>query len=377
MGESDDSTVRVLTNDFSALWRDIRDDSLSGFERVGASGRYILGRELKCLEERLAAEFSVAHAVGCGSGLDALEIALRAAGVRPADQILTTPLSAFATTLAILRAGGIPVFTDVDDAGLIDLDEAEAYLVDHPEVRFFLPVHLYGHALDLDRLRDLSHRYGVVVIEDCAQAIGASWEGIACGSAGTASAVSFYPTKNLGALGDGGALLTNDPALAEKARILRDYGQSAKYVHTELGLNSRLDEIQAAIITDALLPRLPSFTSRRRAVADRYRRSIANPGIELPAPPSGSASVWHLFPIMMVNGRDSLRSHLAASGIQTGVHYPVCIPDQPAMTQKGDGASLDIENARRIARSELSIPIHPYLSDDDVQRVIDACNNWS
>lgn len=376
MGEPDDRGTRVPSNDFQSQWRDIAADSLRAFERVGASGWYILGQEVQLLEQQVAIEFGVSHAVGCGSGLDALEIALRVAGLASGDLVLTTPLSAFATTLAILRSGGVPVFVDVDDTGLIDLDAADRHLADHPEIRFFLPVHLYGHALDLNRLQHLRDKHELTIIEDCAQAIGASWEGIACGSVGTAGAVSFYPTKNLGALGDGGALLTSDPELAERARALRDYGQTDKYVHAELGLNSRLDEVHAAILADALIPRLASYTARRRAIAERYRSSLANQRIVTPAPPEASASVWHLFPIIVEDGRDALQAHLSALGIDAGVHYPTCIPDQPAMTGISSAASLGIENARRIARSELSIPIHPHLSDDDVDRVIHACNTW-
>ncbi len=376
MGEPDDRGTRVPSNDFRSQWRDIAADSLRAFERVGASGWYILGQEVQLLEKQVAIEVGVAQAVGCGSGLDALEIALRVGGLASGDLVLTTPLSAFATTLAILRAGGVPVFVDVDDAGLIDLDAADRHLADHPEIRFFLPVHLYGHALNLNRLQQLRDKHRLTIIEDCAQAIGASWEGIACGSVGTAAAVSFYPTKNLGALGDGGALLTSDPELAERARALRDYGQTDKYVHAELGLNSRLDEVHAAILADALIPRLASYTARRREIAERYRSSLANQRIVTPTPPDGSASVWHLFPIIVEDGRDALLAHLSALGIDAGVHYPTCIPDQPAMTGISGETSLGIENARRIARSELSIPIHPYLSDDDVDRVIHACNTW-
>ena len=376
MGKPNDSGTRVPSNDFQSLWRDIAADCLRALERVGASGWYILGPEVEQLEALVAAEFGVSQAVGCGNGLDALEIALRVAGLGEGDLVLTTPLSAFATTLAIVRAGGVPVYVDVDDTGMIDLEAADGYLTDHPEIRYFLPVHLYGHAINLNQLQQLRDKHELAVIEDCAQAIGASWRGIPCGSVGIASAVSFYPTKNLGALGDGGAVLTNDSGVAERARALRDYGQTDKYHHTELGLNSRLDEIQAAILVEAVLPRLASYTARRREIAEQYRTSLSNPRIELPTPPNGSDSVWHLFPLMVNDGRDALRAYLSGLGIDAAIHYPVTIPDQPAMTQISNALSLKIGNARRIARSELSIPIHPYLSDADVDRVITACNTW-
>jgi dTDP-4-amino-4,6-dideoxygalactose transaminase len=360
-------------NDFGALWSLVREEALRAVDRVGASGWWILGREVEGFERALAARFSLGHAVGCGSGLDALELALRSLELRPGDVVLTTPLSAFATTLAIVRAGGVPWFVDVDEHGLVDLDEVERALAAHEQVRFLVPVHLYGHAADLERLAALRARFDLRVVEDCAQAIGARSHGRPVGSVGQVSATSFYPTKNLGAMGDGGALVTGDPELAAAARCLRDYGQSAKYEHAELGLNSRLDELQAAVLHDAFLPRLAAWTERRGEVAGRYAAGLAGAAVQpLPAPP-GSSSVWHLFPVL-VDDAGAFAAHLQAHGIASGRHFPRLIPDQEALAGRRDIRSLGgLPRARRIAAHEVSLPIHPLLTDAEVDRVIAAC----
>ena len=223
----------ILMNDFSRQWQEIGADCMSAVERVGRSGWYVLGREVSTFETQLAAFCGVKHAVACANGLDAIEIALRAMGLQQGQKVLTTPLSAFATTLAIHRAGGEPVFVDVDHSGNLDLGEAEKALAADRDIRFMVPVHLFGHAVDLDRLEALRDRFDLQIVEDAAQAIGASFKGRVVGSVGQAATLSFYPTKNLGALGDGGALLTNDPELASRFLNLRDYGQTAKYVHDD------------------------------------------------------------------------------------------------------------------------------------------------
>ncbi len=366
----------IPANDFRAQWAEVRADVHAAVERVGASGWLILGEEVAAFEAALAERFGLAHAVGCASGLDALEIALRCAGLAPGDAVLTTPLSAFATTLAVVRAGGVPVFCDVDASGQLDLALAAELLAAEPGLRFLLPVHLYGHALDLDALLGLRERTGVTVVEDCAQAVGARSRGRGVGSVGAFAATSFYPTKNLGALGDGGALLTDDEAGAARARSLRDYGQSAKYEHAHLGLNSRLDELQAAILRDAFLPRLARFTRRRAEVATRYRAELANPALVVPPAPEGSESVWHLFPVLVEGDRKGLMEHLRAAGVGAAVHYPVLIPDQPALRDVPARVAGGLERARAFAEREVSLPIHPLLDDAAVDAVVAACNAW-
>jgi dTDP-3-amino-3,4,6-trideoxy-alpha-D-glucose transaminase len=311
------------------------------------------------------------------SGLDAIEISLRALGCKAGDKVLTTPISAFATTLAILKLGAAPVFVDTDDYGLIDFDACERLLPGRSDIRFFVPVHLYGHALDPGRIGRMRERFGVAVVEDCAQSIGARFGGRATGSAGSMAATSFYPTKNLGALGDGGAVLTDGESLAAKARTLRDYGQSAKYVHDETGYNSRLDELQAAILRRAHLPRLAHWTEVRRRVARLYDEGISNAAAPAMGSPVGSESCRHLYPVLVEPARKGeFRAWLQANGIASGEHYPTPIPVQKALSGVPFEAPYGFANATRICASEVSLPIHPYLTDDEAGQVIRAVNSW-
>ena len=366
----------IELNDFGRQWADIGDAVLGAVRIVGESGRYILGSEVTAFESALAGVLGAKHAVGCGSGLDALEIALRATGAQPGDRILTTPLSAFATTLAILRVECVPVFADVDASGLLDLDLCEQFVAGG-RVRFVVPVHLFGHALDLHRLARMRERFGLVVVEDIAQAIGAASRGRGVGTVGDASALSLYPTKNLGAMGDGGALFTDDAAIRDRSRALRDYGQSAKYVHDHRGLNSRLDEIQASILRRASLPRLEAWLARRRQIALSLLDGIVNPRVRPVPVPDGSSSAWHLFPVL-VDDRNAFRRHLEAGGVHTGIHYPRLITEQRALAaHRAHEVCGELRNAAIFSRSEVSLPIHPYLTPGEVERIVDLVNAWS
>ena len=367
----------IALNDFHRQWQETRDAALAAFDAVGASGWYILGAEVAAFEENLARTWGAARAVGVASGLDAIEIALRLLGCRAGDRVLTTPLSAFATTLAILKLGAIPVFADTDRFGLLDLAACRTALAVRPEIRFFVPAHLYGHALDVRALAALRAESGCRLVEDCAQSIGASHNGSPTGTAGDAAAVSFYPTKNLGALGDGGAILLPDGALAGPARTLRDYGQSAKYRHDAVGYNSRLDELQAAYLRRVALPRLPAWTEARRRTAARYLAEIRNEAICVPGAPPGSDSSWHLFPVFVAPVRkpDFLR-WMHSRGISCGEHYPLLIPHQPAMTSAPFEIFGELAHADRLTRSQVSLPVHAYLNPDEVSQVVDACNSW-
>ena len=273
--------------------------------------------------------------------------------------------------------GAIPCFVDVDRHGLLDLDRAEEALARRSGIAFVLPVHLYGRALPLRRLRALAERFGVTVIEDAAQAIGATDDGLAIGAAGLATALSFYPTKNLGCIGDGGALLTNDADLAGQARALRNYGQSSRYVHDHLGWNSRLDELQACILSRALLPRLDAWNQRRAAIARAYGGRITNSALALPAT-EAPGPVWHLFPLLVREGRrDDFQAYLQARGVQSGVHYPHLITEQGALAEAGPSEILGpLDRARAFAEREVSLPIHPYLDDSEIDTVVEACNSW-
>lgn len=363
----------ILQNDFKRQWAEIGPAAMAAVERVGASGRYILGREVEAFEGKLAKFWGASHAVGVANGMDAIEIALRALDLQPGQKVLTTPFSAFATTLAILRAGGVPVFVDVDDNGNVDLEQSRDIFTRDRSIRFFVPVHLYGNPLDLEKLAALKQDFDLVIVEDCAQAIGAKQGGRNVGTVGQAAATSFYPTKNLGAFGDAGALLTNDLRTAGRARALRNYGQSDLYLHDELGLNSRLDELHAAVLSDALLPNLERWTEARRQIASRYLSEIPHFRTISPAPLA--EPVWHLFPIFVETGeRDTIREHLLGRGIASGVHYPRLIPDQPAMQLSvSHEVAAEPANARRLAASELSLPIHPFLREDEIQAVVASC----
>jgi dTDP-4-amino-4,6-dideoxygalactose transaminase len=371
--------VTVPLNDFPAQWKAVRTEVLAAVDRVGASGRYVLGREVERFESALASTWGLPHAVGVGNGLDAIEIGLRCLGIRPGDRVLTTPLSAFATTLAVMRCAGVPVFVDTDASGLLDLDRCRNLLSRDSRIRFVIPVHLYGHCIDLERLEALRKEFDLGIVEDCAQAIGARFRGRGVGTVGQVAAVSFYPTKNLGALGDGGAVLMAGDAIARRARALRHYGQSATYAHDEVGLNSRLDEMHAAVLGDVFLPRLAEWTARRSAVAARYSSEIRDGAVRPIPVPEGSSSVWHLFPVLCAPARrDAFRAHLSNAGVSTGVHYPRLIPEQKAMLDYGSyevhGA---LDNARMVAEREVSLPIHPFLLEEDVDRVISAVSTWA
>jgi len=372
----------ISANDFGRQWLDIQEDAVATFRKVGESGWYILGDEVREFEASLAAYWGVEHAAGVASGLDAIEISLKILGCLPGDPVLTTPLSAFATTLAILKVGGVPVFTDVDERGLLDLNRCRDLFWRRPDIRFFVPVHLYGHALDIAQLRALREEFCVHIVEDCAQSIGARFHAVinnsqATGTAGHLAATSFYPTKNLGALGDGGAILTANPEYRAQAAALRDYGQSAKYRHEAIGYNSRLDELQAALLHRVMLPRLNGWIDRRRAIASRYLAGISHPEVRCPGAPEGSESSWHLFPILVPPGqKPAFMDYLKASGVQPAEHYPVIIPDQPVMAHAVFDFADDCATARLIAASEVSLPIHPYLTGEEVARVIEVVNAW-
>lgn len=368
----DRQTAYVPANDFAAQWDEIGGDALAALDRVGRSGWVILGDEVRAFEVELAAWWGVPYAVGVASGLDALEIGLRCADIGPGARVLTTPLTAFATTLAILRAGAAPVWCDVDASGGLDLERADTVLANDPSIRAVMPVHLYGHPLDPVALGALSERRGVVVLEDCAQSAGARRGGQPTGVTGLLAATSLYPTKNLGALGDGGVLLTGDEDLAVRARTLRHYGQAAHYEHVEIGLNSRLDEVHAAMLRSAMLPRLDAWLRRRTEVADAYAEALAGSRLE-PIVAATGASAHHLFPVEVCEGDPgAVREALSRAGVGVGRHYPVLCPDQPASAGVGEVAG-DLTNARRLAERELSLPVHPHMDDAAVEHVVGAC----
>ncbi|MBX9601773.1 MAG: DegT/DnrJ/EryC1/StrS family aminotransferase [Bryobacteraceae bacterium] len=367
----------VKLNDFERQWAETGGAVLDAVREVGESGWYILGRQVSAFEAGLSEFWGLPHAVGVASGLDAIEIGLRVCGCKPGDKVIVPPVSAFATVLAVIRLGAVPVFVDCDSYGLADLDLVEKAMEADPAIRYFVPVHLYGHCLDMARMERLKARFGAVIVEDCAQSIGARHNGITCGTVGDCAATSFYPTKNLGALGDGGALLTRSPEHAAAARCLRDYGQASKYRHEQLGYNSRLDELHAAVMLRAFLPRLSEWTSARRTIAAEYLQGIRNPLIQPLGIPAGSDSCWHLFPVRVDPARKrEFMDHLKGQSVGSAEHYPSAMLDQPAMSQARYEVWGDCGRARELCASEVSLPIHPYLTSEERARVVDACNSW-
>jgi dTDP-4-amino-4,6-dideoxygalactose transaminase len=349
----------------------LRDAMKAAAADVVDSHHYVLGSAVQRFERRFADAAGVAHVIGVANGMDGLEICLRALGIGPGDEVVTTPMTAFATPLAILRAGATPVFADIDPAtALLSRASVERCLTER--TRAVILVHLYGQARDLAGWADWSAARGLDVIEDCAQSHLAVEGGRAAGTVGRANATSFYPTKNLGALGDAGAVLTGDASLADLARMLRNYGQANRYEHPVAGLNSRLDEMQAAIL-DVRLDWLDAFTERRRDVAERYEGGIDNPAITLLAPPTErSAHARHLF-VVRADDRDALADHLGAAGVPTLIHYPIPAHEQPPCRDAARDPE-GLSHAEQHARTCLSIPCHPQLSDDDVDTVIRAVN---
>lgn len=361
----------ILMNDFKAEPEDLMQAQLAAAERVLRSGWYILGREVQQFEEAWAQCCGVAAAVGVANGMDAIEIGLRALNIGAGDEVVTTPMTAFATVLAIMRAGAQPVLADIDgETGLLDMDSVERCI--SPKTRAVLLVHMYGQLSDMTLWRQFCSARGLLLLEDCAQAHLAQWDGQVAGGFGSFGAYSFYPTKNLGAIGDGGALVSNDAALLERARQIRNYGQSERYHHPELGLNSRLDEIQAAILSERL-KWLESFTTRRREIARLYHERMNNPLIKLlKRPLQAKSHAYHLF-VVLCDERTRLSTHLTQAGIGNLSHYPVPVHRQPPCSNvRIDPIGLETADAH--ADRCLSIPCHPQMSQADIETVIEAVN---
>jgi dTDP-3-amino-3,4,6-trideoxy-alpha-D-glucose transaminase len=368
---------KIKLNDFEKIWDCIKEDCYRTIERVGSSGWYILGKEVLEFEEELIKFYpGTKYTIGCGNGLDAIEIGLKALGIQKGDIVLTTPLSAFATTIAIIKAGGIPAFVDTYENGLINLDLAEQFFKNNPNVKHFIPVHLYGHALDLNRLEYLKNKFNLKIVEDCAQAIGAKSKNISVGTIGQVAATSFYPTKNLGCFGDGGAVLTSDENIAKISRSLRDYGQTSKYHHDVIGINSRLDELQAAIMKDCLLPRLNEFTHHRQLIAEIYNKNIKNEDLTIPPKPKDSESVYHLYPVVIKKDRNAFKEYLKNNNVESGIHYPILIPDQIALKNSTHFIYGSLDTSRNFVEHELSLPINPTMTESDAYEVVKICNNW-
>lgn len=360
--------MRVPFADLGLRGKPIEPEIMGAVAEALASGTYIGGPEVEAFEREFATFCGAAEAVGVDSGTHALTFALLAAGVRPGDEVITTPFSFIATAEAISHAGATPVFVDVDPAtGLIDVTRAAGAIT--PKTRAIVPVHLYGQPAEMDPLLALARERGIAVIEDACQAHGAEYRGRRVGSLGDIAAFSFYPSKNLGACGEGGAVTAGSPALARSVRLLRDHGQSKRYHHEIVGYNGRLDAIQAAILR-VKLRSLDEWNSQRRKNALLYNQALSEiPGVFLPPHPLHVLPVYHLY-VIQVENRDRLRERLAARGIETGLHYPVPIHLQPAYRSLGYRAG-NFPAAERFASRCISLPLYPELMESQICYVAD------
>lgn len=359
---------RVPFLDVGASYRELKPEIDAGIARVLEGGWYIGGAELEAFEQEYAAYVGAQYCVGTGNGLDAIHLALRALDIGPGDEVIVPSNTYIATWLAVTYAGATPVPVEPVEATYnIDPDRIEAAIT--PRTKAIIPVHLYGQPADLEPILEIARRHGLRVVEDAAQAHGARYRGKRIGAHGDAVTWSFYPGKNLGAFGDGGAVTTDDPALADRVRALGNYGSRVKYVNDEAGFNSRLDPIQAAVLRTKL-QHLDAWNDRRRAIAAQYLRELPGADVVLPLVPDWAEPVWHLF-VVRSRARDRLMRSLAEHGVGTVIHYPIPPYRQDAYaTLSLDRTAFPIADS--VHEEVLSLPIGPHLSSSDVELIIDS-----
>jgi dTDP-4-amino-4,6-dideoxygalactose transaminase len=350
-----------------------RDEFQSAINAVLSSTAFVLGRDVEAFEKRFAAFVGSAYAVGVASGTDALHLALRAAGIGSGDEVITVTNSFFATVAGIELAGARPVLVDCDPSTYL-INVAAAKQAITAKTRAIIPVHLFGQVAPMDEINALAAQYSLTVIEDACQAHGARYKDRGAGSLGKAAAFSFYPGKNLGAFGDGGAVTTNDAAIYEKLIALRNYGSPKKYYHPTFGMNSRLDTIQAAVL-NVKLNYLPRWNEARQRAAERYRKNLAgNPRVVLPAAAQDSTHVYHLFVIQVDADRDSIIEQMAAQSIFCGIHYPIPIHLQAACSALNYKQG-DFPHAEALARKMISLPLYPEITDEQIDVVCDCLSS--
>jgi dTDP-4-amino-4,6-dideoxygalactose transaminase len=354
--------------DLQAQYRSIKPEVDAAIQRVLDSAQFILGDEVAAFEREFAGDCHAAECVAMNSGTSALHLALLAAGVGPGDEVITVPFTFVATVSAIVYTGATPVLVDIDPVRYTIAPSAIEPRIT-PRTKAIVPVHLYGQPADMDPILEIARRRKLVVIEDAAQAHGAEYNGRRCGSIGDIAAFSFYPGKNLGAYGEGGAAVTSNPEYARTMRVLRDWGQERKYEHRLKGFNYRMDGIQGAILR-VKLRRLESWTEARRSRAALYERLLKDAGVATPVAAAGVRHVYHVYTVRAAE-RDRLRGALAERGISSGVHYPIPVHLQPAHADLGHRAG-DFPHAERAAAEVLSLPIFPELSDAQVQEIAGA-----
>ena len=366
------TTRTILQADLKAGYAALKDELDAAARRVLESGWYILGREVQAFEAEFAAFVGTRAAVGVGSGTDAIAIGLHALGVRPGDGVVTVSHTAVATVAAIEMIGAVPVLVDVDaDSYTMDPADLAAVLAAPPcRIRAVVPVHLYGHPAAMGEVMALARRHDLKVVEDCAQAHGATLDGRQVGTFGDIAAYSLYPTKNLGALGDGGIVATDDAALADRCKALREYGWRQRYVSDEQGVNSRLDEMQDALLR-VKLAHLGAANARRVAIAARYDRGLSGLPYRLPAVRPGAGHVYHLY-VVRTARRAAVQAFLKDRGVGTNVHYPVPVHRQPAYEGRVALGPAAMRVTEAIAPEVLSLPMYPELDDAGVDQVIAA-----
>lgn len=356
--------MKVPFLDIGAQYRELKDELDAAYLRVMESGWFIMGQELEAFEAEFAEYCGVKHCIGVGNGLDALHLILCGMGIGPGDEVIVPAHTFIATWLAVSHAGATPVPVDIDERTYnIDPNLIESAISERTKA--IMPVHLYGQPADMDLIKAVAQKYGLKVIEDAAQAHGARYKGIRTGALGDAAGFSFYPGKNLGAFGDGGVVTTKDDELAERIKLLRNYGSKVKYLHEAEGVNSRLDEIQAAILR-VKLKKLDLWNERRRSLSSLYGKLLTNVGVVCPFVAEGAQSVFHLY-VVRHGGRDGLEAYLKSKGMGSLVHYPVGPHQQKVYAHKF--GSTRYPNADQVAKEVLSLPLYPQLDDRSVAAV--------
>lgn len=356
--------------DLQSQYLDIRDTVLADVARLFDSQQFILGEAVRRFEDELAAYCGARFAVGCASGSDALMLALMALGIGPGDEVLTSPYTFFATAGSIAHLNAVPVFADVDSATFnLNADLVRDALDRHPRVRAIVPVHLFGGCADMDPISQLAAVREIPVIEDAAQAIGAEYNGRRAGSLGSAGCFSFFPSKNLGGFGDGGMITTGDSKFAERLRALRIHGRTAEYIHEWIGVNSRLDALQAVVLS-VKLQKLDFWTARRQENAQLYGRLFREQNIPVLTPETATFQTRHVFNQFVIRAaeRDSLRAHLARLGIATAIYYPLPLHLQPCFANLGYRKG-DFPVSERLAAETLALPVYPELSSEQIERI--------
>ena len=364
--------MRVPFVSFIPMETELDSDLRSAFERVYTASWYIEGKEDASFEKAFAQYCGTKYCIGCGNGLDALMLILKALDIGAGDEVIVPSNTYIATALAVTYVGATPVFAE-PDIRTFNIDPSKIEEKITPKTKAIMPVHLYGQPCDMDPIMDIARRHGLLVVEDCAQAHGATYKGQKVGSFGIAAGFSFYPGKNLGALGDAGAAVTSDKKLADRIRAMGNYGSDYKYHHIYKGNNSRLDEFQAAFLS-AKLPHLDRMNEERRRIASLYTAGIRNPLVELPYVMDGVVPVWHIFGIRC-SKRDALEKHLTDNGVTVNKHYPIPMHMQECYRdlEIPEGA---LPIAEEISRTELSLPMYYGMTDAQIKYVIDQINSF-